>query len=80
MDDYLPAYVDIKFTSLMQQLLPSSPTSELLVYCCCFFVQVSMTVSTSLQRAQIVIPAQGMIEIRDTLTELLKDFGTDDRG
>jgi PurA ssDNA and RNA-binding protein len=39
-----------------------------------------MTVSTSLQRAQIVIPAQGMIEIRDTLTELLKDFGTDDRG
>jgi len=37
-----------------------------------------MTLSTSMQRAQIVIPAQGMIEDRDTLTELLKEFGTED--
>jgi hypothetical protein len=43
------------------------------------FLKVSMTLSTSMQRSQIVIPAQGMIEIRDTLTDLLKEFGTDDR-
>jgi hypothetical protein len=43
------------------------------------FLRVSMTLSTSLQRSQIVIPAQGMIEIRDALTELLKEFGTDDQ-
>ena len=33
-----------------------------------------------MQRSQIVIPAQGLIEIRDTLTDLLKEFGTDDKG
>jgi len=27
-----------------------------------------------------VIPAQGLIEIRDTLTDLLKEYGTDDKG
>jgi len=39
-----------------------------------------MTMTTSMQRSQIVIPAQGLIEIRDTLTDLLKEFGTDDKG
>jgi len=39
-----------------------------------------MTVTASMQRSQIVIPAQGLIEIRDTLTDLLKEFGTDDKG
>ena len=29
----------------------------------------------SFDRADIVIPAQGMIEIRDALTDLLNDFG-----
>lgn len=39
-----------------------------------------MTMTTSMQRSQIVIPAQGLIEIRDTLTDLLKEYGTDDKG
>jgi len=39
-----------------------------------------MTMTTSMQRSQIVIPAQGLIEVRDTLTDLLKEFGTDDKG
>jgi len=39
-----------------------------------------MTMTTSMQRSQIVIPAQGLIEIRDTLTDLLKEFGTEDNG
>lgn len=43
------------------------------------FLRVSMTMTTSMQRSQIVIPAQGLIEIRDTLTDLLKEFGTDDK-
>ena len=43
-------------------------------------VQVSMTMTTSMQRSLIVIPAQGLIEIRDTLTDLLKEFGTDNKG
>ena len=42
--------------------------------------QVSMTMTTSMQRSMIVIPAQGLIEIRDTLTDLLKEFGTDNKG
>jgi len=43
-------------------------------------LQVSMTMTTSTQRSLIVIPAQGLIEIRDTLTDLLKEFGTDNKG
>jgi len=39
-----------------------------------------MSVTTSMQRSLIVIPAQGLIEIRDTLTDLLKEFGTDNKG
>lgn len=31
-------------------------------------------------RSQIAIPAQGMIEFRDALTDLLDEFGTDDGG
>ncbi|ESN93899.1 hypothetical protein HELRODRAFT_186066 [Helobdella robusta] len=42
------------------------------------FLRVSMTVPLSRQRAQVAIPAQGMIEIRDSLTDLLNEFGTDD--
>jgi PurA ssDNA and RNA-binding protein len=42
--------------------------------------QVSMTLPLSRQRPQVVIPAQGMIEVRDTLTDLLNEYGTDDKG
>ncbi len=42
--------------------------------------QVSQTVLRSNQRSQIAIPAQGMIEFRDALTDLLDEFGTDDHG
>jgi len=41
---------------------------------------VSMTTPLSRQRSQIAIPAQGMIEIRDALTDLLNEFGTEDQG
>ena len=37
-----------------------------------------MTSSRSRQRSQIAIPAQGMIELRDMLTDLLAEFLTDD--
>ncbi|ESO00362.1 hypothetical protein HELRODRAFT_83131, partial [Helobdella robusta] len=39
------------------------------------YLRVAMTIPLSRQRFQIGIPAQGMIEIRDSLTELLKEFG-----
>ena len=39
-----------------------------------------MTLPLSRQRPQVVIPAQGMIEVRDTLTDLLNEFGIDDKG
>lgn len=39
------------------------------------FLRVSMTMPLSRQRAQVAIPAQGMIEIRDALTDLLNEFG-----
>lgn len=42
------------------------------------FLRVSMSIPMSRVRPQVVIPAQGMIEIRDTLTDLLNEFGTDD--
>jgi len=45
---------------------------------CC--MQVSMTTPLSRQRSQIAIPAQGMIEIRDALTDLLNEFGSEDQG
>jgi len=38
-----------------------------------------MTTPLSRQRSQIAIPAQGMIEIRDALTDLLNEFGMEDQ-
>jgi hypothetical protein len=43
------------------------------------FLRVSMTTPLSRQRSQVAIPAQGMIEIRDALTDLLNEFGTEDQ-
>lgn len=40
--------------------------------------QVSQTISRGGPRSQVAIPAQGMIEFRDSLTDLLDEFGTDD--
>lgn len=37
-----------------------------------------MTLPRSRRRSQVVIPAQGMIEVRDALTDLLNEHGTDD--
>jgi PurA ssDNA and RNA-binding protein len=48
---------------------------QLIVSCC----QVSMTTPLSRQRSQVAIPAQGMIEVRDALTDLLNEFGTEDQ-
>lgn len=42
------------------------------------FLRVSQTISRGGQRSQIAIPAQGMIEFRDALTDLLEEFGADD--
>ncbi|RWS26979.1 pur-alpha-like protein [Leptotrombidium deliense] len=44
------------------------------------FLRVSQTISRGGPRSQIAIPAQGMIEFRDALTDLLDEFGTDDGG
>jgi len=33
----------------------------------------------SMERQQIVIPAQGMVDIRDVLTEMLSEFGAPDK-
>ncbi|RLU20513.1 hypothetical protein DMN91_007123 [Ooceraea biroi] len=41
---------------------------------------VSQTITRGGPRTQIAIPAQGMIEFRDALTDLLEEFGTDDGG
>lgn len=48
--------------------------------CVDFFLQVSQTITRGGPRTQIAIPAQGMIEFRDALTDLLEEFGTDDGG
>ena len=42
------------------------------------FLRVSQTIAQRGPRSQIAIPAQGMIEFRDALTDLLEEFGTDD--
>ncbi|PNF28333.1 hypothetical protein B7P43_G01893 [Cryptotermes secundus] len=42
--------------------------------------KVSQTITRGGPRSQIAIPAQGMIEFRDALTDLLEEFGTDDGG
>lgn len=40
------------------------------------FLKVAMTMPPpSLERQQVVIPAQGMIDIRDALTDILSEFG-----
>lgn len=41
---------------------------------------MSQTISRGGPRSQIAIPAQGMIEFRDALTDLLEEFGTNDGG
>lgn len=45
-----------------------------------FVAQVSQTITRGGPRTQIAIPAQGMIEFRDSLTDLLEEYGTDDGG
>lgn len=45
-----------------------------------FVAQVSQTITRGGPRTQIAIPAQGMIEFRDALTDLLEEYGTDDGG
>ncbi|KOB70134.1 Pur-alpha [Operophtera brumata] len=42
------------------------------------FLRVSQTLSRGGPRSQVALPAQGMIEFRDALTDLLDDFGADD--
>lgn len=44
------------------------------------FLRVSQAVSHGEPRPQIAIPAQGMIEFRDALTDLLEEYGTDETG
>ncbi|GBP77049.1 Transcriptional activator protein Pur-alpha [Eumeta japonica] len=44
------------------------------------FLRVSQTVTRGGPRSQVALPAQGMIEFRDALTDLLDDFGADDGG
>ncbi|XP_052212893.1 transcriptional activator protein Pur-beta-like isoform X2 [Dreissena polymorpha] len=44
------------------------------------FLRVAQTVPRGGPRSQIAIPAQGLIEFRDALTDLLDEFGTDDHG
>ncbi|XP_045779865.1 transcriptional activator protein Pur-beta isoform X4 [Maniola jurtina] len=44
------------------------------------FLRVSQTITRGGPRTQVALPAQGMIEFRDALTDLLDDFGTDDGG
>ncbi|KAI5730447.1 hypothetical protein M8J76_013757 [Diaphorina citri] len=44
------------------------------------FLRVSQTIPRGGPRSQIAIPAQGMIEFRDALTDLLEEFGTEDGG
>lgn len=44
------------------------------------FLRVSQTVTRGGPRSQIAIPAQGMIEVRNALTDLVNEFGGDDDG
>lgn len=44
------------------------------------FLRVSQTITRGGPRSQIAIPAQGMIEFRDALTDLVDEFGVDDGG
>ncbi|UYV75885.1 PURA [Cordylochernes scorpioides] len=42
------------------------------------FLRVSQTIARGGPRSQIAIPAQGMIEFRDALTDLLEEYNIDD--
>merc|ERR1712055_975128 len=44
------------------------------------FLRVSQTITRGGPRSQIAIPAQGMIDFRNALTDLLEEFGTEDGG
>lgn len=43
------------------------------------FLRVSQTITRGGPRSQVAIPAQGMIEFRDALTDLLDEFSTDEQ-
>ncbi|XP_076347345.1 transcriptional activator protein Pur-alpha-like isoform X2 [Tachypleus tridentatus] len=42
------------------------------------FLRISQTTVRGGPRSQVALPAQGMIEFRDALTDLLEEFGTED--
>lgn len=44
------------------------------------FFKVSQTITRGGPRSQIAIPAQGLVEFRDALTDLLDEFGDTDGG
>jgi hypothetical protein len=44
------------------------------------FLRVSQTITRGGPRSQIAIPAQGMSDFRNALTDLLEEFGTEDGG
>ena len=43
-------------------------------------LKVSQTITRGGPRSQIAIPAQGLVEFRDALTDLLDEFGDTDGG
>jgi hypothetical protein len=45
-----------------------------------FIFKVSQTITRGGPRSQIAIPAQGLVEFRDALTDLLDEFGEADGG
>ena len=49
------------------------------VIVCRVFVQISMSMAGSHDRALIVIPAHGMSEVRDILTDILSQYGTEEK-
>ncbi|XP_013792002.2 transcriptional activator protein Pur-beta-like [Limulus polyphemus] len=42
------------------------------------FLRISQTIARGGPRSQVAVPAQGMIEFRDALTDLLEEFGNED--
>ena len=47
---------------------------------CAIYHQVSQAITHGGPRTQIAIPAQGMIEFRDALTDLLEEYGVEEAG
>jgi uncharacterized protein YggU (UPF0235/DUF167 family) len=43
------------------------------------FLKLALQFTPSNERTQVVIPAQGMVEIRDVLTDILNEYGKDDK-